>query len=123
MAGKKAGKKRKKSRKSGPDQMITTVESIGSALGQVAARLDVWKQQRSEIAADIRRILRTGENMLGELGEVAGRHGGKLLRPTSPKGGRPKGYRTSEATKRKLREAWKRRRASAAAAKGSKTKE
>ena len=37
---------------------------------------------------------------------------------TPNKGGRPKGYKMSEATKRKLRAAWKRRKA-AAATKGS----
>jgi hypothetical protein len=91
-----------------------TAESIGAALGHVAARLDAWKQQRAEIATEIQKVLHSAQGMLGELGGAAGTGASALLRPASSrKGGRPKGYVMSEETKRKLRAAWKRRKAAA----------
>ena len=84
-----------------------TAESLGTALGQVAARLDAWKKQRTAIAAEIHQWLDSAKGLLGDLGETAGAApvGGKN------KGGRPKGYKMSEDTKKKLRAAWKRRKA------------
>ena len=93
----------------------TTAEGIGKALGRVASKLDRWKRERAEIAADIQRVLKSAQDMLGDLGQAAGRG---FATASSPKGGRPRGYKMSEATKRKLRAAWKRRKA-AMAAKGS----
>jgi hypothetical protein len=92
-------------KKNGP--LTATAQGLGAALGQVAARLDAWKQQRDEITADLNRIVRGGLSMLRELGTAAA--------PSAParkgKGGRPKGYKMSEETKKKLRAAWKRRKA------------
>lgn|SRR5690606_2783449 len=96
----------------------TTAESIGQALGRVASKLDRWKRERTEIAAEIQRLMQSAQSMLGDLGDTAER-GFKGV--TSRKGGRPKGYKMSEATKRKLRAAWKRRKAAMAAAKSAKS--
>lgn len=91
----------------------TTAENIGAALGHVAARLDAWKKQRAEIAADIHKVLQSAQALLGEIG-VVGKGAGVVIPPAGKrKGGRPKGYKMSAATKRKLREAWKRRKAEA----------
>ena len=87
--------------------MNATAENVGAALGRVAARLDEWKSQRAEIASEIRRVLQQAHSLLGEMGESAA--GG--FTAAKNKGGRPKGYKMSEATKRKLRAAWKRRKA------------
>jgi hypothetical protein len=108
---------RKQTRR-GSDALNTTAESIGSALGRVAAKLDRWKRERGEIAAEIQRLMTSAQGMLGDLGQPAER---SYARAASPKGGRPKGYKMSEATKRKLRAAWKRRKA-AMAAKSSSSK-
>ena len=109
MARKKATRRRSR-------RLDSTAESLGAALGHVAARLDAWKQQRSDIAADIQKVLHSAQTMLGDLGEGASRRASVLLKRATPnKGGRPKGYKMSEATKRKLRAAWKRRKAAAAA--------
>lgn len=91
----------------------TTAENIGAALGHVAARLDAWKKQRAEIVGDIHKVLQSAQALLGEIGDVSAK--GPLAAFAAPKskGGRPKGYKMSAATKRKLREAWKRRKAEA----------
>jgi hypothetical protein len=101
--------KRRKPR--GSATLNATAETIGTALGHVAARVDAWKQQRTEIAADIQRLVRTARGMLADLGQTAGKRVTVVRSAVRSKGGRPKGYKTSEATKRKLRAAWKRRRA------------
>lgn len=112
---------RKKTVQRGSKQLNATAESLGSALGHVAARLDAWKRQRAEIAADIQKLLHSAQGMLGDLGDQATKRASAFLKPTAPnKGGRPKGYKMSEATKRKLRAAWKRRKAAAATKAGSK---
>lgn len=97
-------------------ELTATAENIGAALGRVAARFDAWKQQREEIAADIQKILHSAQGLLGEIG-VAGKRAAQFtyVAPKN-KGGRPKGYKMSEATKRKLRAAWKRRKAAAKSA-------
>lgn len=102
-----------KKRSRGSSSLNTTAENIGAALGHVAARLDAWKKQRAEIAADIHKVLRSAEALLGEIGVVG--KSADIVIPSSGKrkGGRPKGYKMSAATKRKLREAWKRRKAEA----------
>lgn len=46
----------------------TTAENIGSALGRVAARLDSWKNQRAEIAAELNRVVAAAQRMLSHLG-------------------------------------------------------
>jgi hypothetical protein len=110
----------RKSRR-GSKSLNTTAESIGAALGHVAARLDAWKRQRAEISADIQQVLRSAHTMLGDLGHVAGKGAREMVEPFTRKGGRPKGYKMSESTKRKLRAAWKRRKAARAKSSPSKT--
>ena len=112
---------RKRTTRRGSRRLNATAESLGTALGHVAARLDAWKRQRSEIAADIQKLLHSAQSMLGDLGDAASERASAFLKSTPNKGGRPKGYKMSEATKRKLRAAWKRRKAAMAgkpAAKG-----
>jgi len=93
-----------------------TPENLGAALGHVAARLDEWKRQRGEIAAEIHHLLRSAHGLLSDLGDAAVDTAASLT-PQKNKGGRPKGYKMSAATKNKLREAWKRRKAAMKAAK------
>jgi hypothetical protein len=109
---------KKKTSRRGSAKLNAGAETIGTALGRVAAKLDAWKKQRAEIAGDIQKLLRSAQGMLGDLGETAGRNADALLSfpGSSRKGGRPKGYKMSEATKRKLRAAWKRRKAAASKA-------
>ena len=106
---------RKKTTRRGSKRLDATAESLGAALGHIAARLDAWKRQRSEIAADIQKVLHSAQGMMGDLGGQARRRASAFLKSSAPKnkGGRPKGYKMSEATKRKLRAAWKRRKAAA----------
>ena len=87
-----------------------TAESLGSALGLVAARLEKWKSERASIAADIQKLLSSASSMLGDLSDSAS----SGFSAARNKGGRPKGYKMSAATKAKLRAAWKRRKAAGA---------
>jgi hypothetical protein len=99
----------KKTENSPSSEMLNaTAETIGSALGQVAARLDAWKKDRAAIAADIQKLAKSAQAMLAELG-----HAAETGFNQSRKGGRPKGTRVSDETKAKLREAWARRKAQA----------
>lgn len=95
------------------DSLNATAESIGAALGRVAARLDHWKQQRVEIARDLNDVVSAAKSLLGELGETASEVV-ERAKAQAGKGGRPKGFRVSDATRRKLRAAWKRRKRAAA---------
>jgi hypothetical protein len=95
----------KRSSRRGTSRLNATAESLGSALGHVAARVEALNRQRAEVAADIRRIIAAGERLLTELGQSA------QTAVARRKGGRPKGYRMSEETKAKLRAAWRRRKA------------
>jgi hypothetical protein len=96
-----------------------TAESVGAALGRVAARLDTWKAQRAEIARDIHRIVTAASAMLNELG---GEPATAPSIPTMParagRGGRVRGYKMSDETRAKLRAAWQRRKARAVAKNG-----
>ncbi len=94
--------------------------AVGAALGHVAARVDSWKQQRVEIEAEIRKLIGSAERLLADLGRNtrAGVASAVAVLPNR-KGGRPKGYRTSDATRRKLRAAWRRRKAAGRAAHAS----
>ena len=101
-----------------PRRLTATAETIGAALGRVAARLDAWKRQRAEIVAELQAIALSAQAMLASVG------GGRSAATPVPrvtrrknKGGRPKGYKMSEASKRKIRQAWKRRLAAARTAK------
>jgi hypothetical protein len=93
---------------------IHTAETIGVALGQIAKRLDAWKQQRAALATDIKALTEAARAMLSDLGHTDV----PVASPVAPRrGGRVKGYVMSEETKLKLRAAWKRRKDAAAAAK------
>lgn len=88
--------------------LVNTAESIGAALGQVMGKLDAWKKQRAEIAADIQQVLRSAQTILAELGETT-----DVAFARARKSGRRKGYVMSADTKAKLRAAWARRKAAA----------
>jgi hypothetical protein len=45
-----------------------TAESIGTALGHLAGRVDSWSKQRGEIATELKRIVSVAQDMLGQLG-------------------------------------------------------
>jgi hypothetical protein len=86
-----------------------TPENIGSALGQLANRIDAWKRQRDDLIAE-------GERLAGvALGFVRDLRGAGTVKRPAGKGGRPKGMKMSEETKAKLRAAWKARKAKAGA--------
>jgi hypothetical protein len=85
----------------------TTAENIGAALGRVAARLDSWKRQRTEIAGELNRVVAAAQRLLSHLGPEGA--AGAAAAPN--RGGRKKGYKVSAATKAKLREAWEKRKA------------
>jgi len=84
-------------------------DQLGSALGKLDARLKALKAQRNAIASEIQAVMDAAKAMLGDLA------GGDAKAPAAPrtrnrKGGRPKGFKVSDETKRKLRAAWERRR-------------
>jgi len=96
--------------------MNATAESVGAALGKIAARVDHWKSQRAEIVTDIQKMLGYTQHLLADLGHNVETRGSAAWKEiTRSKGGRPKGDKMSAATKAKLRAAWKRRKAAAAA--------
>ena|SRR6188768_2745394 len=82
--------------------------TIGSALSRVAAQVDRWKKERTEIAGQLRALLAEGQRMLADLGDGEARPAAR-----AKKGGRPRGYKTSAETRAKLRAAWTRRKARA----------
>src|ERR1041385_2110831 len=87
-------------------------EGIGSALGHMAARVDAWNSQRTVIGRDLEQLIAHAQGLLKDvMGQEAP---GTPARPRR-KGGRPKGYKMSAATKAKLKAAWKRRKAAAKA--------
>ena len=82
-----------------------TPENIGTALGQLANKVDAWKRQRNELIAEGERLAGMALNFVRDL------RGTSAPAPKARKGGRPKGMKMSEETRAKLREAWKRRKA------------
>ncbi len=82
---------------------------LSTALEQVSTRLHAWKRERDAISSHIRGIVQKANGLLEELGNTAAPTAARVRR-----GGRPKGYRMSDATKAKLRAAWKRRKEAAA---------
>lgn len=92
----------------GSDRMNQAAETIGAALGHVAARLDAWKKERDAIAGDVRRMVTSAQSMLSDLGDTASAAVTRVRR-----GGRQRGYKASATTRAKLRAAWKRRKAAA----------
>ena len=91
-----------------------TSENIHSVLLRLARRLRALNKERDSIAASLHRVAAAGSAMLVELGTSAADVAGMAPRVFVRKGGRPKGYVMSAATKAKLRAAWKRRKAAAA---------
>jgi hypothetical protein len=89
-------------------RLTTTAENFGATLGRLAGRLERLNRQREELAAELRHVAAVSQGMLADLGSYAGEEVRRVR-----KGGRPKGYKMSAATKRKLRAAWKRRKAAA----------
>jgi hypothetical protein len=75
-------------------------------IADLGSRLEAWKKQRAQLAAEIRSIVAEGQKILTELGRPETQEPGHKR-----KGGRPKGYRMSEATRAKLRAAWRKRKA------------
>ena len=80
---------------------------LGEALSALVSKVDVWRQQRAGIVKELQTLAVLMKSVLDELGNavdpaVAGRR--------VP--GRRKGYKASEATRAKLRAAWKARKAS-----------
>jgi len=49
------------------DLLNVTAENIGAALGRLASRVDQWKKQRSEIAADIEHVIQEAQSMLKDV--------------------------------------------------------
>ena len=90
----------------------TIAEGIGSALGHMAARVDAWNSQRTVISRDLEKLIAHAQGLLSEVRQQGASV--RLVRAKG-KGGRPKGYKMSAATKAKLRAAWKRRKAAAKA--------
>lgn len=87
----------------------TAGAAVGRTLGVLAGRLAAIDRQRTEIAAELSRL---AKSIAGGSGRGAG--DALLARIGRRRGGRPKGFKMSEATKRKLRAAWKRRKAAKA---------
>ena len=88
-----------------------TGEAVGRALGQLAARWGALDRQRRELAAELARLAQSMAGAAADSGRTFAAALGQR------RGGRPKGYKMSEATKRKLRAAWRRRKAASTASK------
>ena len=88
-------------------RLTETAETIGAALGSLAARLDAWKQQRHELTTEVQRVVAAAKAILQELGPAGDRADSRR------RAGRRKGYRMSDETREKLRQAWRRRKQAA----------
>ena len=96
---------------------------IGTALGNVVNRIENWRRQRDEIAAEVRQVVAAGTQLLSELGHDANVRFASVAAPLlKSRGGRPKGYKMSAATRRKLKAAWRRRKAAAGTSSSSAAK-
>lgn len=92
-----------------------TPEEIGTALGRLARRIDQWKETKAELLTEAERLAGLARGLVAELqGTGIGSAATAAASGRSRRGGRPKGMKVSEATKAKLRAAWKRRKAAAA---------
>lgn len=92
------------------NKLDTVAAGIGSALGRLMNRMDSWRRQRDEIAAEVRQAVEAGQRVLQELGQDAGKKlaaGPGLLRRR--KGGRRKGFKMSKAARAKISAAAKKR--------------
>jgi|SRR5690606_12613794 len=98
-----------------------TPEEIGTALGRLARRIDQWKETKAELLTEAERLAGLARGLVAELqGTGIGSAATAAASGRSRRGGRPKGMKVSEATKAKLRAAWKRRKAAAGKAKTTK---
>lgn len=98
-------------RRRGTSTLEKAGETVGRSLGHLAARWAALDRQRTELAAELTRLAKTMVGGGSPLGS-----GSMLVKDVGRRrGGRPKGFKMSEATKRKLRAAWKRRKAAARA--------
>ena len=86
---------------------------IAAALGELSKKVTSWKEQRAVMIRELRRLSELTDAMRRELGDAE-----PVATPAARRGGRPRGYRTSAATRAKLRAAWKRRKDRAAGAAG-----
>jgi hypothetical protein len=50
-------------------RLDSAATAIGGALGRVAAKVQRLDQQRAALAAELRRVIDTAEDMLGKLGD------------------------------------------------------
>lgn len=85
---------------------------IAAALGELSKKVTSWKEERAVMTRELRRLAELTGSMLRELGETSTASSA----PAARRGGRPRGYRTSAATRAKLRAAWRRRKERAASA-------
>jgi hypothetical protein len=93
-----------KNRQSKRSHLDSAAREIGATLGRLATRIDTWRQQRDEIATEVRQAVEVGRRMLIELGsDVSG------LSLPKRKGGRKKGFKMSEEAKAKIAEAARKR--------------
>jgi hypothetical protein len=91
-------------RRRGNDTVNRTAEQLGTLLGQVAARVDAWKQQRAEIQAELSAIVKTANGLITDLGQTATKTTHRV-RQTATRARR----RFSKATRAKMAEAARRR--------------
>jgi hypothetical protein len=92
---------------------ITSAKSsdIAAALGELSKKVSSWKEERAVMTRELQRLAELTSAMLRELGETST---ASTAVPGARRGGRPRGYRTSAATRAKLRAAWRRRKERAA---------
>jgi hypothetical protein len=119
----------KKPLRGGLEQSIEGfAEDLGRLLGTARARADNWLGQRQNIAKQLTDIRDTASDLLTRLGGAAAEgmrqarqqaasaaSMGEATTSRIRKPGRPKGFKMSDAAKQKMREAWARRKAAAAA--------
>ena len=79
--------------------------NIGVALGELSKKVSNWKESRATIVRELQHFHTIINSMMREL-DIA-----PVTAPSSRRGGRPRGYKTSAATRAKLRAAWARRKA------------
>jgi len=79
---------------------------IAEALGELSKKVNSWKEERAVMTRELHRLAELTGAMLRELGEPPST---ATRAPGARRGGRPRGYRTSAATRAKLRAAWRRR--------------
>jgi hypothetical protein len=104
-----------KKRSASTDASTSTAKTLGVALDHIGERVAAWRQQHAQIVAEIRLVVDRASKMLADAGEAVTMPGRARTSASAPararRGGRPKGYRISEATRAKLRAAWARRKA------------